>query len=297
VFQYRSQRVALTVSVLLHMLLFITYRPLARIQLFPAAVQEDQNMVRAPLIFELVETPDDAIQERPEQASLISDKNSRARNEIRPEGLPAGEAYSEGQIQYKIFAGGPEAAQAERALQEMQEPAASGKLEQEEPNETTKDLAMKPFDARQELRKQLSEESEAGGEKSILSIRSPYLDDLDYNQRLAAAEALGGVALNTYAWDFAYYILDMKKKLRENTFPPVAFTRFGMISGETVLTFKVWPDGSATDIEVIGYEGHKTLMETSVDAVKDASPFAPLPDDFPEEYLELRWTFIYFVYR
>jgi hypothetical protein len=54
VFQYRSQRVALTVSVLLHMLLFITYRPLARIQLFPAAVQEDQNMVRAPLIFELV---------------------------------------------------------------------------------------------------------------------------------------------------------------------------------------------------------------------------------------------------
>jgi outer membrane biosynthesis protein TonB len=179
----------------------------------------------------------------------------------------------------------------------MQEPAASGKLEQEEPNETTKDLAMKPFDARQELRKQLSEESEAGGEKSILSIRSPYLDDLDYNQRLAAAEALGGVALNTYAWDFAYYILDMKKKLRENTFPPVAFTRFGMISGETVLTFKVWPDGSATDIEVIGYEGHKTLMETSVDAVKDASPFAPLPDDFPEEYLELRWTFIYFVYR
>lgn len=296
-FQYRSQRVALTVSVLLHMLLFITYRPLARIQLFPAAVQEDQNMVRAPLIFELVETPDDAIQERPEQASLISDKNSRARNEIRPEGLPAGEAYSEGQIQYKIFAGGPEAAQAERALQEMQEPAASGKLEQEEPNETTKDLAMKPFDARQELRKQLSEESEAGGEKSILSIRSPYLDDLDYNQRLAAAEALGGVALNTYAWDFAYYILDMKKKLRENTFPPVAFTRFGMISGETVLTFKVWPDGSATDIEVIGYEGHKTLMETSVDAVKDASPFAPLPDDFPEEYLELRWTFIYFVYR
>jgi TonB family protein len=89
----------------------------------------------------------------------------------------------------------------------------------------------------------------------------------------------------------------MKKKLRENTFPPIAFSRFGMISGETVLTFKVWPDGRATDIEVIGYEGHKTLMETSVDAVKDSSPFPPLPDDFPEEYLELRWTFIYFVYR
>jgi hypothetical protein len=296
-FRYRSQRIALTISVLLHMLLLVTYRPLAKIQLFPAALQTEQEAAKAPLVFELVETPEDAIRERPDQASLISDKNSRARNEIRPEDLPAGEAYSEGQVPHRIFAGAPDATQAERALQEMQEPAASGRLTEDEPNETTPDRAMKPFDARRELRKQLSEEAEASGERSILSVRSSYLDDLDYNQRLAAAEALGGVALNTYEWDFAYYILEMKKKLRENTYPPIAFTRFGMISGETVLTFRVWPDGNATDIEVIGYEGHKTLMETSVDAVKSASPFSPLPDDFPEEYLELRWTFIYFVYR
>ena len=296
-FQYRSQRVALAVSVLLHMLLFVTYRPLAEIQLFPAPVRTDQAMPEIPLVFELVETPDDAIRERPDRASLLSDKNSKARNEMRPEDLPPGEAYSEGRIPYKVFAGGIDAARAARALQDMQEPAASGHISQDHPEETPSGLAMKVFDAREELRKQLEEEAEASGEKSILSIRSPYLDDLDYDQRAAAAEALGGVALNTYEWNFAYYILDMKKKLRDNTFPPVAFTRFGMISGETVLTFRVWPDGHATDIEVIGYEGHKTLMETSVDAVKSASPFKPLPDDFPEEYLELRWTFIYFVYR
>ena len=279
------------------MLLLVAYRPLAKIQLFPVAAEEEKSAVTPPLVFELVETPDDAIREKPEHATLISDKNALARNEIRPGDLPTGEAYSEGQIPYRIFAGGPEQADAARALQEMQEPAASGKQIQDQQEETTKNLAIKPFDARQELRKQLNEESEARNEKSILSIRSSYLDDLDYNQRLAAAEALGGVALNTYEWDFAYYILDMKKKLRENTFPPVAFSRFGMISGETVLTFRVWPDGKASDVTVIGYEGHKTLMETSVDAVKGASPFQPLPDDFPEEYLELRWTFIYYVYR
>ena len=294
-FKYRSQRIALAVSVLLHMLILVAYRPLAKIQLFPAVAEAEQDAATAPLVFELVETPEDAIRQKPEHATLISDKNAMARNETRPEDLPAGEAYSEGQVPYRIFSGGQEPAEAARALQEMKEPAASGRPDQ--PNETTSDLAMKPFDARQELRKQLSEESEARNEQSILSIRSSYLDDLDYNQRLAAAEALGGVALNTYAWDFAYYILDMKKRLRENTFPPVAFSRFGMISGETVLTFRVWPDGSASDVTVIGYEGHKTLMETSVDAVNSASPFQPLPDDFPEEYLELRWTFIYFVYR
>lgn len=282
---------------LLHLLILVIYRPLAKIQLFPAVVEAEQDAVAAPLVFELVETPEDAIRQKPEQATLISDKNVTARNETRPENLPVGEAYSEGQIHYRIFAGGPEPADAARALQEMQEPAKSEDQSRDQPHEATSDLAIKLFDARQALRKELYEESEAREEQSILSIRSSYLDDLDYNHRLAAAEALGGVALNTYEWDFAYYILDMKKKLRESTFPPVAFTRFGMISGETVLTFRVWPDGNATDVTVIGYEGHKTLMETSVDAVNSASPFSPLPDDFPEEYLELRWTFIYFVYR
>ena len=296
-YRYRSQRIALVVSLLLHALLFVTYRPLAKIQLFPAVVQAERGVPEVPLVFELVETPDDAIQERPEEAALLSDKNSRARNETRPDDLPAGEAYIEGQVPHRVFAGGPTREEAERALREMQEPAASGRLEQEVPEETPQGLSMKTFDARKELRKQLNEESEAGNAKSLLSVRSSYLDDLDYNQRLAAAETLGGVALNTYEWDFAYYILEMKKKLRENTFPPIAFIRFGMISGETVLTFRVWPDGSATDVEVIGYQGHKPLMETSVDAVKGSSPFRPLPDDFPEKYLELRWTFIYYVYR
>ena len=89
----------------------------------------------------------------------------------------------------------------------------------------------------------------------------------------------------------------MKKKLKANTYPPAAFTRLGIISGETVLMFKVLPDGTAIDINVVGYKGDRSLMETSVDAVKISSPFRPLPRDFPEEYLELKWTFVYFIYR
>ncbi len=89
----------------------------------------------------------------------------------------------------------------------------------------------------------------------------------------------------------------MKKKLRSNTHPPGAFSPLGLIDGRTVLTFRVMPDGKVTGLTVKGYEGDRTLMETSVDAVESSSPFPPLPDDFPEEYLELTWTFIYYVYR
>jgi hypothetical protein len=45
------------------------------------------------------------------------------------------------------------------------------------------------------------------------------------------------------------------------------------------------------------YSGHPALMETSVNAVKASNPFKQLPDFFPEDYLELTWTFIYSILR
>ena len=86
----------------------------------------------------------------------------------------------------------------------------------------------------------------------------------------------------------------MKKKLKSNIYPPAIFTYMGGISGETTVTFRVWPDGKMTDLIVLGFNGHRTLMETSVTAVEKSSPFRPLPGDFPEEYLELTWTFFYY---
>ena len=124
-----------------------------------------------------------------------------------------------------------------------------------------------------------------------------FIDDLDYDQRVSDADAKGSISLNTYEWDYASYIFHMKRKLKSNIFPPAIFTYMGGISGETTLFFRVWPDGTMTGLTVIGYNGHKTLMETSVTAVEKSSPFLPLPDNFPEEYLELRWTFFYYTRR
>ena len=114
---------------------------------------------------------------------------------------------------------------------------------------------------------------------------------------MIGADELGDVSLNTYAWDWAEYILEMKRRIRENVHPPGAFTFLGLISGDTVLRFKVLPDGRVVDLEVVGFTGHSSLMETSVTAVERAGPFRALPADFPEEYLELVWTFSYVVRR
>jgi len=123
-----------------------------------------------------------------------------------------------------------------------------------------------------------------------------FSDDLNWDNRESSAEDLGGVSLSTYAWDFAPYILYMKRHIRNHIYPPPAFYQIGAISGETVLKFRVQLDGSMTDLVLLNYTGHKALMETSMNAVKASNPFRPLPRDFPDPYLELTWTFIYAIY-
>jgi hypothetical protein len=283
--------------VLLHLLLLVVYRPLSRIEIFPDRSDAEEAVVTEPLVFELVETPDDAIQRRPEETNLLSDKNAMARNEIRPDDTRPGEAYSEGLADHRVFAGEPDpTGDAETSSQEQmaEQPQDDSKAELRDAHP---DLSIRTFDARQSLRDKLYKDTHLDRNQGLLSMHSRFMDDLDYNQREFSAEALGGVTLSTYAWDFAFYILEMKRKLRENTYPPIAFSRFGMISGQTVLSFKVMPDGKVSDLAVLEYDGHRTLMETSVDAVKNSSPFRPLPGDFPEDYLELKWTFVYYVIR
>jgi TonB family protein len=297
--KYRSQRLALIISVLIHLLILFIYRPLAQINEFPDQSEAAHAETEKPLVFELVETPEDAIQQRPDAATLLSDKNALERDEYRDDDITRGEAYSEGYIPYRVFAGQSGPAGEAQALSQMLKTKQPQVDSYDQLRNLNLDRSIEDFDSQQrqipptELKNYL--QLHTGHDRP--AAQRQFIDDIDYDQRRSSAGNLGGISLNTYAWDFAFYILEMKKKLKANTYPPAAFTQLGMISGETVLKFKVLPDGRVTDITVIEYKGDQSLMETSLDAVKIASPFGPLPRDFPEEYLELKWTFVYSVYR
>jgi hypothetical protein len=294
VFKDRTQRIALLISVLLHLLLLLIWRPLSEIELFPEKAEEDRPSV--PLIFDLVETPDDAIRGVPDETNLVSDKDALARDESVD--LPDGEAYSEGEVDHRVFAGDPDAggqqtAQSEARQNQQEEDAES------EPWNPVLDWAGSYFNSQRQRTKDTRD-----GKSSLFQDKvgppSPqrrFTDDVNFDQRETGADAKGSITLNTYEWDYASYILHMKRKLKSNIFPPAIFTYMGGISGETTLFFRVWPDGRMTDLSVVEYMGHKTLMETSVTAVEKSSPFRPLPENFPEEYLELRWTFYYYTRR
>jgi hypothetical protein len=92
-------------------------------------------------------------------------------------------------------------------------------------------------------------------------------------------------------------MLELKRRVQRNIHPPSAFKDLGLISGETLLRFKIYPNGMLKDLEILNYQGHKSLMITSSNAVEISAPFPPLPREFPEDYLEVTGKFIYFVQK
>ena len=107
----------------------------------------------------------------------------------------------------------------------------------------------------------------------------------------------GGLQLSTYDWNFAPYLKYLKQRIQSNIFPPAAFTRLGIIDGESKVRFRIYPDGRLEEFAVLDSRGSELLLKTSVQAVELSAPFKPLPSDFPEPFLEITGIFSYVLMR
>lgn len=114
-----------------------------------------------------------------------------------------------------------------------------------------------------------------------------------FDSQGSARASVGGIQINTTAWDFAPYLLDLKQRIKQHWIPPLAFTALGAIHGYTKINFRIYPDGRMEAMSVIETKGHDSLHRASGNAIKGAAPFRPLPDDFPEEYLDITFGFYY----
>jgi hypothetical protein len=298
-FQERSFRITFMISVLLHLLILLTYRPMSGfLGWLPRSVSaEPESRISDPIVFEfqkeLVETPEEAEVDEPQiDAPFLSDKNARAQDMYAAADLNAGLTFSDGISQYKIFEGGGTDAEA----QQMPQDGSEGSQDRE-------DLAQKnadqlPWDETAIFDQQRNQMQQRRFSPELLRgtgnrTNPSFSDDASWNNLESSAEDLGGVSLNTYAWEYGPYILYMKRRLRNHIYPPPAFYQMGVISAEVKIRFRVHLDGETTDIELLSYEGHKSLVETSLNAIRASAPFRPLPSQFPEKFLELTWTFIY----
>lgn len=289
IFKKHLLEISLILSLLLHLLFCLTYGLIDTLQFSGSSIDEplkDQRSDEQRIEFELVETPEEARSEKPpENAHLLSDKNAIARDQYQNQDKPEGNPYLDGDLDVKnlpLEHIAPTPSMAQR-------PDRSNEVYQ---NDQLNRSKSQKYEYQKFSREQLlkTNPSHSGQEQS-------RVDRPLYNNQKFSAKELGGFSFNTYNWDFAPYLLEMKKKVERNVFPPPAFTHMGLISGETLLRFKVMPDGAVKDLTVLQYTGHESLKETSVRAILNSSPFKPLPADFPEDHLEVTASFTYYVRR
>lgn len=284
----KIRKYTITVSIVLHFLFLLTYKPLSSIQLFNQheELTDKLNKPEKDIVFEIVETPADAKSDKPpEDTNLLSDKNSIARDQYIQKDKAIGAPYAQGDFDVKNINDASAGAENKPGDQFVMNDDAYTNQRYEKD-----DLADQSYNQPKFSRQVLLGKSDQP--KQSQQSNRPRYDNDKFN-----ANEIGGLTFNTYEWNFAPYMLEMKRKVERNVFPPPAFTHMGLISGETILRFKVMPNGEVTDLEVLRYNGHKSLMETSVQAITNSSPFKPLPADFPENYLEVTASFSYYIQR
>ncbi len=270
---------ALLASLLLHVFIYfftgMGISMLRLLQLLPApVVAQPEEQPKPPIIFEVVETPNSARREQtPQDPKHFSDKNAAAQNPEAPQNLPLGAAFT---------------------LGELADAEATSRVSPSSPTENRSEPKEQPAEPSQNY----SFSQQAFRREYLIGKQPPTAQTSAAqmalrDQRQTRAPQLGSFALDTYEWNFAPYMLWLKKRVQGNIYPPPAFTHMGLISGQTHLRFKIYRDGTLRDLELIDYRGHKSLMETSMRAIELSVPLQKLPPDFPKEYLEVTAQFDY----
>ena len=263
----RTTRVHFIISIAVHLLLVLVWGVTeslfeGRSDVVDAIPEEDI------FVFEVIETPDDAPEHEPEdETDLVSDKSTRGADE-NPVATEEAEApYSAGEFVVREF-----------------EPAAREPVPVVGP-----DPQIPEDDSGTMAHVEIVGVDESTGDYSI-PARSVAFKNL-----VSSLTSQGGMSFNTYEWDFAPYMLAMKRKVERNLHPPYAFTHMGMVSGINILRFTVLRDGTVSGLTILGSDTHFSLDRTSLRAIELSMPFLPLPLDFPEDMLEVTAQFSYII--
>jgi hypothetical protein len=262
----RTTKIHFVISIAVHLLLVLAWT-VSEWVFVPKDGGKPKDLDQDGFVFEVIETPDNLPDEDPdEETNLVSDKSTRAADEnpLASEGLDI--PYSPGEFIFKQFE------------QPESDPAGTGDRKPAE--EALGDLVQEGS----------SGEGETARDYSIPAT------SIDFKNLASSLTRQGGMSFNTYEWDFAPYMLAMKRRVERNLHPPYAFTHMGMVSGTNILSFTVLRDGTIKGLKILGSETHFSLDRTSVRAIELSAPFLPLPYDFPEDVLEVTAQFSYIIH-
>jgi protein TonB len=88
------------------------------------------------------------------------------------------------------------------------------------------------------------------------------------------------------------YMRMLREKIEDVWRYPEEAARRG-ISGDLYIKFVIDRDGRLANIKLIRTSGYRVLDEAAMNALKDAEPYWPLPEDWDKDTLEIKGHFIY----
>ncbi len=90
------------------------------------------------------------------------------------------------------------------------------------------------------------------------------------------------------------YMRRLKDKIERIWQYPTAAAGHG-ISGDLYISFSINRDGSLGEVKLVRTSGYKDLDKAAMEAIKNAEPYWPLPEDWKEDQLSINGHFIYLI--
>ena len=257
-----------------------------------AAPKPVENVAPIELVFErekrgprivAPEQPESATTEEQEPTPYLSEKNTQARDRL-PGGEDRVKPRSAGDLPIpELYAGAKERAMKGGPAEATALPRdlAASKIERDESHAPGDPAAESPGP------RYLRHPPEPS------SVAAPRGAGLTLAAEDANAAGEGDLSLSTYAWRWMPYMRSLKARIEKNLHPPPAFARLGIITGETRLRFRIYPDGRLEGPVLLRSSSHASLDEASMHSVRASAPMTPLPEDFPEDRLDVVFTYYY----
>jgi protein TonB len=260
---------ALLLSLALHVLAPIFVVRCDSISGWLRAEEVEPEEVREPIVFELVEPSPGPEPEVVPETNLASTKRSLARTEetgaAGEEELPLSRGESPlKENRAKVEAG--EAREAHAPSPQLPEPEEEGTGERQR-------FDLSPAAIRRDIQRSL--------------------DERRFDNRNGSATLPGDLSFNTVDFEFAPYLLELKRRVEEKWYPPVAFRGGLPYRGASVIRFAVARGGELDLLELVRAADHTSLDTAALNAIRFAAPFPPLPEDFPEDRWVITCTFYY----
>lgn len=254
----------------------------------PQQQQEQQQQEQLPEKYYMIEDNPNANDLRPTDADIISANNSISsaplqRDDAPQDLLPENDSKT-------LFPQNLDEQQFEQSEQQDEQVEETEVTEAEDQSVKFEDLAGNVSVYNREFSKELlASQPEAAQQESMEESETRELPAVLEEFK---GDLVGNVAMSTYEWKYAPWLLSFKEKFYRHLFVPSAY-QMGLIEGYTEVWMKIDRNGDLRDHKVVGTQGHSTLKESTLNAFLASVPWKALPGDFPDPFLELRVRVIY----